>query len=71
MENELITVSYDEEQRPYVMGRDLHEALGIRTAYKDWFPPYARIRLHRRNGLLLNFERKYRRASEHGSSADH
>lgn len=38
MENELITVSYDEEQRPYVMGRDLHEALGIRTAYKDWFP---------------------------------
>ena len=27
-----ITVSYDEEQRPYVMGRDLHGALGIRTA---------------------------------------
>ena len=31
MENELITVSYDEEQRPYVMGRDLHEALGYRA----------------------------------------
>lgn len=38
MENELITVSYDAEQRPYVMGRDLHEALGIRSAYMDWFP---------------------------------
>lgn len=36
--NELIRVTYDREQRPAVMGRDLHEALGIRTAYKDWFP---------------------------------
>ena len=36
--NELIRVTYDCEQRPTVMGRDLHEALGIRTAYKDWFP---------------------------------
>lgn len=36
--NELIRVTYDNEQRPTVMGRDLHEALGIRTAYKDWFP---------------------------------
>ena len=36
--NELIQVTYDREQRPTVMGRDLHEALGIRTAYKDWFP---------------------------------
>ena len=36
--NELIKVTFDKEQRPTVMGRDLHEALGIRTAYKDWFP---------------------------------
>ena len=35
--NELITVNYDSEQ-PTVLGRDLHEALGIKTAYKDWFP---------------------------------
>ena len=35
--NELIKVSYENEQ-PTVLGRDLHEALGIRTAYKDWFP---------------------------------
>lgn len=35
--NDLIKVSYENE-RPTVMGRDLHEALGIRTAYKDWFP---------------------------------
>lgn len=38
MENELITVSYDEEQRPYVMGRDLYEALGIGANYMNWFP---------------------------------
>ena len=36
--NELITVNFDTEQKPYVMGRDLHEALRVRTAYKDWFP---------------------------------
>ena len=35
--NELINVSYDNE-RPTVLGRDLHEKLGIKTAYKDWFP---------------------------------
>jgi len=35
--NDLITVNYGSEQ-PTVLGRDLHEALGIKTAYKDWFP---------------------------------
>ena len=34
---EIIKVNYDSEQ-PTVLGRDLHEALGIKTAYKDWFP---------------------------------
>lgn len=35
--NELISVSYDND-RPTVLGRDLHDKLGIKTAYKDWFP---------------------------------
>lgn len=36
--NELIVVNYDENNdRPTVMGRDLHEALGIKTEYKKWF----------------------------------
>lgn len=35
--NELIPVSYA-DNTPTVSGRDLHEALGIKTAYKDWFP---------------------------------
>ena len=34
---ELVKVRYD-NQKPSVLGRDLHEALGIKTAYKDWFP---------------------------------
>lgn len=36
--NELIKVNYDNPERPVVSGRELHEALGIKTAYKDWFP---------------------------------
>lgn len=35
--NELITVNYEGET-PTVSGRELHEALEIKTAYKDWFP---------------------------------
>ncbi len=35
--NELIKINYDSD-RPTVLGRDLHEALEIKTSYKDWFP---------------------------------
>lgn len=35
--NELLNINYDSE-RPTVLGRDLHKALGVKTAYKDWFP---------------------------------
>lgn len=32
-----IAITYDND-RPTVSGRDLHERLNIKTAYKDWFP---------------------------------
>lgn len=35
--DELIRINYDSE-RPTMNGRDLHDALQIKTAYKDWFP---------------------------------
>lgn len=35
--DELIRINFDNE-RPTVSGRDLHAALEVRTAYKDWFP---------------------------------
>ena len=35
--NELIKVAYDND-RPTVSGRELHEFLEVKTAYKDWFP---------------------------------
>ena len=35
--NEIISIAY-ENDRPTVLGRELHEKLGIKTAYKDWFP---------------------------------
>lgn len=35
--NELIKINYETET-PTVSGRELHKALGIETAYKDWFP---------------------------------
>lgn len=34
----LIPVSYDNPERPTVSGRELHEFLQVKTAYKDWFP---------------------------------
>lgn len=36
--NELIKVNYTESDQPTVSGRELHEALEVKTAYKDWFP---------------------------------
>lgn len=35
--NELIKVNYDNDT-PTVSGRELHELLDVKTAYKDWFP---------------------------------
>lgn len=34
--NELLNINYDSE-RPTVLGRDLHNSLGITTRYNDWF----------------------------------
>ena len=36
--NELIKISYENAEHPTVLGRELHEALEVKTAYKDWFP---------------------------------
>ena len=36
--NNLIPVSYENPERPTVSGRELHEFLQVKTAYKDWFP---------------------------------
>lgn len=36
--NELIKVNYTESEQPTVSGRELHKALEVKTAYKDWFP---------------------------------
>ena len=36
--NELITITTNETGEPTVLGRDLHEFLGVKTLYKDWFP---------------------------------
>lgn len=35
--NELIAINYENEM-PTISGRELHEALEVKTAYKDWFP---------------------------------
>lgn len=36
--NELIKVNYTDSEQPTVSGRELHKALEVKTAYKDWFP---------------------------------
>ncbi len=36
--NELININYEDSNRPTVMGRELHEALGVETPYHKWFP---------------------------------
>jgi len=35
--NELISINYENSERPTVSGRDLHEALEVKTPYTQWF----------------------------------
>ncbi|MBR1444936.1 MAG: phage antirepressor KilAC domain-containing protein [Firmicutes bacterium] len=35
--NELINIDYNSD-KPTILGRELHKALEVKTAYKDWFP---------------------------------
>lgn len=35
---DIIPVYTTDEGNKVVMGRELHEKLGIKTAYKDWLP---------------------------------
>ena len=35
--NELIKIIYDENHNPLVSGRNLHEGLGVKTPYTQWF----------------------------------
>lgn len=35
--NDLITINYDGNDNPTVMGRELHEALEVNTPYTQWF----------------------------------
>lgn len=34
--NKIININYDNAECPTVSGRELHEALEVKTAYKDW-----------------------------------
>ena len=36
--NDLVKINYDNADKPTVSGRELYDALGVKTAYKDWFP---------------------------------
>ena len=38
MDNELIKITKDVNGNSVVSGRDLHDFLEVKTAYKDWFP---------------------------------
>ena len=36
--NELIKITTNEVGEPTVLGRELHEFLGVETPYRKWFP---------------------------------
>ena len=35
---DIIAITYNDKDEPVISGRELHERLEVKTAYKDWFP---------------------------------
>lgn len=35
--NELLKVNLNENQEPIISGRELHQVLGVKSRYNDWF----------------------------------
>lgn len=67
--NELINITYDSE-RPMVLGRELHDALQVKTAYRDWFPRMCEYGFLEGVDFRSFFERKFRWPSCEGSPTD-
>ena len=62
--NELIKINYDNPEKPVVSGRELHEALGIKTAFKDWFPRMCEYGFTENSDFLTVAQK---RATAHGN----
>ena len=52
--NELINVTLNENQEPIVSGRQLHEALGVKTPYSMWFDRMVEYGFTENQDFLLN-----------------
>lgn len=52
--NELISVTLNEDQEPIVSGRQLHQALGVKTPYSMWFDRMVGYGFVENQDFLLN-----------------
>lgn len=52
--NELINVTLNENQEPVVSGRQLHQALGVKTPYSMWFDRMVEYGFTENQDFLLN-----------------
>lgn len=52
--NEIINVSVNDNQEPVVSGRQLHEALGVKTPYSMWFDRMVEYGFTENQDFLLN-----------------
>lgn len=52
--NELINVTLNENQEPVVSGRQLHEALEVKTPYSMWFDRMTDYGFTENQDFLLN-----------------
>ena len=52
--NELINVTLNEDQEPVVSGRQLHQALGVKTPYSMWFDRMIEYGFKENQDFLLN-----------------
>ncbi|MDO4630850.1 MAG: phage antirepressor KilAC domain-containing protein [Corynebacterium sp.] len=69
--NQLIPITQTPDGVDAVMGRDLHEFLEVRTAYKDWFPRMVEYGFSEGQDFALIFEREQDRLGRRREIMNH
>lgn len=69
--NDLITTTQNDQGEIIISGRELHEFLGVKTAYKDWFPRMVDYGFEEKNDFIAIAQKRATAQGNITTSIDH